>query len=127
MAEQWDKQAERKNKAIANYAFNMQEIPKEQRAAYLQTAAPQLLANGWTHEEIAGLDLSDTGVNNMISYVISPEERIKMQKLDRHMQMDGTSFATDYMGRIVGTNSERPSSRMAAMSQETGLRCPRHG
>ncbi|HEU4805007.1 MAG TPA: phage tail tip lysozyme [Nitrobacter sp.] len=59
MAQRWSR--------TAPHAYRARQLPPEQRAEYMNRVLPQLRAFGWTEEELAQTDLSDQGLDALIT------------------------------------------------------------
>jgi hypothetical protein len=98
------KRSENKGKGMAQYAYAAKKLPYEQRSAFLQSQAANLATYGWTPEEIAAIDPTDTELGGRINQALSVEEQQSRDRVTWHTRLDGSTFATDYWGNIVGTN-----------------------
>jgi len=104
------KRADVKGKGMAQYAYAAKKLPYEQRKAFLQSQAANLATSGWTPEEIDAIDPTDTELGGRINQALSVEEQQSRDRVTWHTRLDGSTFATDYWGNIVGKdgNIDRP-------------------
>ncbi len=87
---------------IGGLASAMLQVPLEQRAAYIQTIAPQLAPLGVTPEQLAGLDLSDASLQGFVSTSMGANNYLTM--LDRR---EREAFDQDIEVRRVGLTERR--------------------
>ncbi len=77
-------------------------MPYETRRAFIQQAAPILMANGWSQEELAGFDPTDQAVDAMSAAGMTMAQVLDSQKVTWHPVGERGSFATDNMGNPTG-------------------------
>ena len=82
-----------------------------QRGAFMQSAAPALIANGWTPQELQSFDPTDEHVEALSSAAMTVGEVTDSMKLNWHPIGENGSFATDQFGNPTGSgNPFAPSS-----------------
>jgi hypothetical protein len=92
-------------KAAAPTLLRLKQVPYEQRGAILQNAAPILIANGWSPQELQTFDPTDQKVDALASAAMTVDQVISSNKLDWHPIGENGSFATDNMGNPVGAGN----------------------
>jgi hypothetical protein len=94
-------------KAAAPVAYQMRQIADpEQRKALLAQARPVLEATGVDPKAIDGFDVANnTALDGLITAGSTVDQLIERGKIQWHQQGEQPSFATDYMGRPVGTKN----------------------
>lgn len=108
--------------AAAPLLTQAKQIPYEQRRAFILNAAPALMANGWTQEELASFDPTDDRISALSSVAMTVEQVIEANKLQWHQIGEQGSFATDQMGNPVGAgNPFAPQAQpQTSSSQQPG-------
>jgi hypothetical protein len=94
-------------KAAGPIAYQMRQIKDpEQRKALLAQARPILEATGVDSKAIDGFDVTnDTALDGLIAANSTVDQLIERGKITWHQQGEQPSFATDSMGRPVGTQN----------------------
>jgi hypothetical protein len=105
-----DEQRERSAKfwaSAAPLAFKLRQIPDPaQRRALFDASRPQLLAAGGDEATLAQFDpTNDTALDAVITTGQKIGDLIEQGKITWHQQGEQPSFATDAMGRPVGTKN----------------------
>jgi hypothetical protein len=96
-------------------AYQMRQIQDpEQRKAFLAQARPALEAQGVDPKAIDGFDVTnDTALDALVAANSTVDQLIDRGKITWHQQGEQPSFATDSMGRPVGT--QNPYAKGASM------------
>lgn len=94
-----------RTKAAAPLAYQIrQEADPARRKARLEAAKPYLLANGWTAQEIDGFDVTNNDALDAIAASgRTVDQMIDDGKIVWHQAGEQPSFATDSMGRPIGS------------------------
>lgn len=104
------KQALDEFKFLAPFAYEAKKLPPEQRQAYVQSLAPQLATMGWDANELAGLDLSDDGLNRFITMGSTLEQAMARDEVTYKEVGPGARLVPfDSRGRpLAGTGAPEP-------------------
>lgn len=94
-----------KYKAAAPLLLRVKQMPYEQRQAFIQSAAPALMANGWTQQELQSFDPTDQNVDALSSAAMTISEVVDNNRLHWNQIGENGSFATDNMGNPVGSGN----------------------
>lgn len=114
------KREEAKWKAAAPILVRMKQMPYEQRRQFLQSAAPVLMGNGWSSEELSSFDPTDQNVEAISSAAMTVNEVVDSQKIDWHPIGENGSFATDQLGNPTGSgNPFAPQGQQPQSGQPT--------
>ena len=94
-----------RTKAAAPLAYQIRQEPDPaRRKARLDAAKPYLLANGWTEQELNGFDVTNNDALDAIAATgRTVDQMIDDGKIIWHQAGEQPSFATDSMGRPVGS------------------------
>jgi hypothetical protein len=94
-------------KAAGPIAYKLRQIADpEQRKALLAQARPVLEATGVDPKAIDSFDVTNnTALDGLIAANSTVDQLIERGKIQWHQQGEQPSFATDYMGRPVGTQN----------------------
>jgi hypothetical protein len=103
-------------KAAGPIAYQMRQIKDpEQRKALLAQARPILEATGVDHKAIDGFDVTnDTALDGLIAANSTVDQLIERGKVVWHQQGESPSFATDSMGRPIGSQNPYKSGASPA-------------
>jgi hypothetical protein len=95
-------------KAAGPIAYQMRQIKDpEQRKALLAQARPVLEATGVDPKAIDGFDVTnDTALDGLIAANSTVDQLIERGKVVWHQQGESPSFATDSMGRPIGSQND---------------------
>lgn len=99
------KQEADKYKAAAPLLLRVKQLPYEQRRAFIQSASPVLMANGWTPQELQSFDPTDQAVDALSSAAMTINDVTDAMRLHWNQIGENGSFATDNMGNPVGTGN----------------------
>lgn len=99
------KREEAKWKAAAPLLVRMRQMPYEQRRAFIQSASPVLMGNGWSSEELSSFDPTDQNVDAISAAAMTVNEVVDSQKMNWHPIGENGSFATDQFGNPVGSGN----------------------
>lgn len=111
------RQAE-KNDKLGLAAHFLAKYPPQQRKQMLAIVAPQLLAAGWSEQELAAADLSDNGLRGYAGLAVDFDHMIDNELAQREFMAGktvavapGGSVATvtpklDENGNVIGNNAE---------------------
>lgn len=94
-----------KYKAAGPVLLRMKQMPYEQRRAFLQSAAPALMANGWSQQELMQFDPTDQNVDAISTAAMTINEVVDANKIDWHPIGENGSFATNQLGDPVGSGN----------------------
>jgi hypothetical protein len=83
----------------------MRTMPAEQRAAFLQHAAPSLMAAGWTPDDLQKVDLSDESIHALATTAHNVQQVLDSHKIEWHQIGENGAFATDYDGNPTGSGN----------------------
>lgn len=115
-------------KAAGPIAYQMRQIADpEQRKALLAQARPVLEATGVDPKAIDGFDVTNnTALDGLIAANSTVDQLIDRGKITWHQQGEQPSFATDSMGRPIGTqNPYRQSGPAPSSGQGSSSSSPR--
>ncbi len=116
-----------KYKAAGPVLYRAQQMPYEQRKAFIASAAPTLLGQGWTQQELEGFDPSDQALQGLVTSVMTVEQLTDRQKIDYQVIPEGGELrGFDYLGRPMGTDNapattNAPPGAVAATLKGGGL------
>jgi hypothetical protein len=112
MADDQERTEGKRNDIFARIATQLQNLPDEaSRRAALQQAAPALIQYGWTAEELAGVDLSDTGLGARVAMATTPMQQQNQAEVEvKYNPVTGVKEYYDYLGNFVG-DQQRPFKR----------------
>jgi hypothetical protein len=111
-----------KYKAAGPLLVQMQQMPYEQRRAFIQAAAPALQASGWTQQELQSFDPTDQNVKALSTAAMTVDQVISSNKIDWHSIGENGSFATDSMGNPTGSgNPFAPGAQQPTQPQSGTL------
>ncbi len=122
-----------KYKAAGPVLYRAQQMPYEQRKAFIASAAPSLLGQGWTAQEIEGFDPSDQALQGLVTSVMTVEQLTDRQKIDYQVIPEGGELrGFDYLGRPMGggeqaapvTLSGAPQAAVGSALTAAGLPAP---
>jgi hypothetical protein len=118
--EQERKAAEGRFELIGGLASAMLQVPMDQRAAYVQTMAPQLAPLGVTAEQLAGLDLSDASLQGFVSTSMGATNYLTM--LDRRDREAADRILADRRVSVTERREGRVNSggRVGGGSRSSG-------
>lgn len=106
-----------KNDIMGSTALYLSRVPANQRPAALQQLAPQLMAAGWTEQELRAADISDQGLRGYQAVAIDYDKIIDNDLKEREFRagknvalVPGGGVATvapvmDGTGQITGTKA----------------------
>jgi hypothetical protein len=109
-------------KAAGPIAYQMRQIKDpEQRKALLAQARPMLEATGVDPKAIDGFDVTnDTALDGLIAANSTVDQLIERGKVVWHQQGESPSFATDSMGRPIGTQNPYANGAASPAPTATG-------
>lgn len=105
-------------KAAAPIAYKLRQIrDPAQRKALFDQARPQLEAAGFTPEKLDQFDVNnDTALDAIVTQGQTVDQLIEQGKIQWHQQGEQPSFATDSMGRPIGTQNPYAKGGVAQTS-----------
>jgi hypothetical protein len=114
--------AKKKFGAAGPLLVRMKAMPYEQRKAFIQQAAPVLMANGWTPEELAQFDPSDQAIDALGTTMMTIGQVLDSQKISWHPIGEQGAFATDAMGNPTGAGNPFAGGAAPAPQGSSGPR-----
>lgn len=114
--------AKKKYEAAGPLLVRMKAIPYEQRRAFIQQAAPVLMANGWRPEELAQFDPSDQAIDSLGTAMMTIGQVLDSQKISWHPIGEQGAFATDAMGNPTGAGNPFAGGAAPASQGSSGPR-----
>lgn len=77
----------RKVQTAAPIAFDAAKLPYEQRRAFIAQQAPLLTANGWSTEELAGLDPTDQNLGSFVAGAQTLAQKLEAVEKEKDRQL----------------------------------------
>lgn len=81
------------NNIIGATAYSLKQLPPEQRAARLQSQIPDLVKSGISMDKIQSVDLSDAGLDSLVSQARTLDQQISQANTDRTFQAGRSDHA----------------------------------
>jgi len=103
------------NNIIGATAYSLKQLPPEQRAARLQSQIPDLVKSGISMDKIQSVDLSDAGLDGLVSQARTLDQMITQGNADRTFQAGRSDHADTMrhqgvMENIAIQNANKPIS-----------------
>ncbi len=105
-------------KAAAPLAYQALKLPPDQRKAFIETARPQLVANGWTDQQIDAFDPSDANLGVIVQGNMTLDQAMDRDKINYKEVGPGARLVPfDSTGRPVGADAGQAAAGPAGEAE----------